>query len=88
MSKVNYITIKNKQSGFTRTLGEPEFNGMIDKTDYDIVDTKKTESSSPDNTWTNAKIREYLDGFRKREFSGTDLNRVLKTQQLVKELSY
>ena len=56
------ITIKSKLNGFTRTLGEPEFNNMIDKADYDIVDTKKTESSSPDNTWTNAKIREYLDG--------------------------
>ena len=62
MSKVNFITIKNRQNGFTRTLGEPEFNGMIDKADYEIVDTVKSESSSPDDTWTNAKIKEYLDG--------------------------
>ena len=34
MSKVNFITIKNKYNGFTRSLGEPEFNGMIDKADY------------------------------------------------------
>jgi len=61
MSKVNFITIKNKYNGFTRSLGEPEFNGMIDKADYDIVDTKKSESSSPDNTWTNAKLKEYMD---------------------------
>jgi len=62
MSKVNYITIKNKQSGFTRMLGEPEFNGMIDKADYEVVTSKKSASSSPDDTWTNAKIKEYLDG--------------------------
>jgi len=32
-------------------------------------------------------ITEYLDGFRKREFSDTDLIKVLKTQELVQELS-
>ena len=58
MSKVNLITIKNKQSGFTRTLGEPEFNGMIDKADYEIVSAEKATNSSPDDTWTNAKIKE------------------------------
>tara|TARA_Y100001963_G_C6696800_1_gene407371 strand:- start:64 stop:876 length:813 start_codon:yes stop_codon:yes gene_type:complete len=31
-------------------------------------------------------IQEYLEGFRKREFTGDDLNKVLKTQQLVQEL--
>ena len=62
MSKVNLITIKNKQNGFTRTLGEPEFNGMIDKADYEIVSAEKASNSSPDDTWTNAKIKEYLDG--------------------------
>ena len=62
MSKVNLITIKNKQNGFTRTLGEPEFNGMIDKADYEIVSAEKATNSSPDDTWTNAKIKEYLDG--------------------------
>ena len=46
MSKVNLITIKNKQNGFTRTLGEPEFNGMIDKADYEIV-TLKEEKPKP-----------------------------------------
>tara|TARA_Y100000310_G_scaffold340766_1_gene437680 strand:+ start:1675 stop:1908 length:234 start_codon:yes stop_codon:yes gene_type:complete len=55
------ITIKSKLNGFTRTVGEPEFNNMIDKADYEIVDTVKTENSTPDNTWTNAKIRDYLD---------------------------
>jgi hypothetical protein len=32
-------------------------------------------------------ITEYLDGFRKREFSDTDLIKVLKTQELAQELS-
>ena len=62
MSKLNMITIKSKLNGFTRTLGEPEFNGMIDKADYEVVDTVKSANSGPDNTWTNAKIKEYLDG--------------------------
>tara|TARA_Y100000310_G_scaffold139429_1_gene138726 strand:+ start:317 stop:511 length:195 start_codon:yes stop_codon:yes gene_type:complete len=48
MSNVNLITIKNKQNGFTRTLGEPEFNGMIDKADYEIVVAEKqTEKPKP-----------------------------------------
>ena len=37
MSNVKMITIKHKQSGFTRKLGEPEFNGMMDKADFEIV---------------------------------------------------
>ena len=37
MSKLKMVTIKNKHSGFTRTLGEPEFNGMMDKADYELV---------------------------------------------------
>ena len=61
MSKVNFITIKNKYNGFTRSLGEPEFNGMIDKADYEVVTAKKSADPSPDDTWTNAKIQAYLD---------------------------
>ena len=58
-----FITIKSKgKGGFTRTLGEIEFNNMIDKDDYEIVAAKKSASPSPDDTWTNAKIKEYLDG--------------------------
>ena len=34
-----------------------------------------------------AEVREYLEGFRKREFTDTDLNKVLKTQELIRELS-
>ena len=63
------ITIKNKQNGFTRTLGEPEFNGMIDKADYDIVTAKepakepakKTANSGPDDSWTKSDLKEYMD---------------------------
>jgi hypothetical protein len=33
------------------------------------------------------EIKEYLEGFRKREFTDTDLNKILKTQELVRELS-
>ena len=32
-------------------------------------------------------VLEYLEGFRKREFEDTDLNKVLKTQELVQELA-
>ena len=71
MSKVNFITIKNKYNGFTRTLGEPEFNGMMDKADYEIVTTKKSESSGPDSSWTNAKIQAYLDE-KGIKYSATD----------------
>ena len=62
MSKLNMVTIKSKLNGFTRTVRQNEFNNMIDKADYEVVTTKKSASSSPDDTWTNAKIKEYLDG--------------------------
>ena len=61
MSNVNLITIKNKQNGFTRTLGEPEFNGMIDKADYEIVTAEKVTNSSPDDTWTKSKLKDFMD---------------------------
>ena len=48
MSKHNWITIKNKHNGFSRTLAENEFNGMIDKADYEIVVAEKqTEKPKP-----------------------------------------
>jgi hypothetical protein len=34
-----------------------------------------------------AGVTEYLEEFRKREFTDTDLNKILKTQQLVRELA-
>ena len=61
MSKVNLITIKNKQNGFTRTLGEPEFNGMIDKADYDVISAEKLVSPNPDDTWTKVELKKYMD---------------------------
>ena len=76
MSKVNYITIKNKLSGFTRAVGEPEFNGMIDKADYEVIASKKSESSKPDGSWTNAKIMAYLDT-KDIEYAKTDTKAVL-----------
>ena len=39
------VTIKSKLNGFTRTVGEPEFNNMIDKDDYEVV---VEESSKPE----------------------------------------
>jgi hypothetical protein len=32
-------------------------------------------------------VSNYLEEFRKREFTDTDLNKVLETQELVKELA-
>ena len=44
MPEVKMVTIKNRYNGFTRTVGEPEFNNMIDKDDYEVV---VEESSKP-----------------------------------------
>ena len=40
------VTIKSKLNGLTRTVGEPEFNGMIDKADYEVI-TVKEEKPKP-----------------------------------------
>ena len=67
MSKVKLITIMHKLNGLTRTLGEPEFNGMIDKADYEIETISTSSSSqdikseSPDKSWSNDDIRTYLN---------------------------
>jgi len=55
MSKHNWITIKSKLNGFTRTVAENEFNGMIDKADYEII------GCNPDGSWTKTEIKKYLD---------------------------
>ena len=55
------VTIKSKINGFTRTVGEPEFNGMIDKADYEVVASKQPEISTPDDSWTKDKLKEYMD---------------------------
>jgi len=53
---------------------------------------KAVDDASSKNTETLigtklSEIREYLEGFRKREFTDTDLNKILMTQELVRELS-
>ena len=54
----------------------------------DAINTAATVNEQPLFSAKLKEIREYLEGFRKREFTGNDLNRVLKTQQLVKELNF
>ena len=46
------VTIKNKLNGFTKTVGEPEFNGMIDKADYEVVVPKEEKPKSKDKPKT------------------------------------
>jgi hypothetical protein len=48
-----------------------------------------TIKSTPDSIIVQKvnEVSKYLDSFQKREFTETDLNKVLKTQQLVRELS-
>ena len=46
------LTIKNKLNGFTKTVGEPEFNGMIDKADYEVVVPKEEKPKSKDKPKT------------------------------------
>ena len=59
--KYDMITIKSRLNGFTRTVGRPEFNGMIDKADYDIIATKGSVSNNPDTSWTVSNIKKWLD---------------------------
>ena len=49
------VTIKNKLNGFTRTVGEPEFNSMIDKADYEVVSTKEEKSKAKPNAKKSKK---------------------------------
>ena len=61
---LNYkmVTIKSKLNGFTRTVGEPEFNNMIDKSDYEIITSSKSDQNGkPDTGWSMKDIRSYLD---------------------------
>jgi len=60
----------------------------------EITRLKSLISVTVDNDSADTLIREkskevvnYLDGFRKREFDGADLTKILKTQELVRELS-
>ena len=49
------VTIKSKLNGLTRTVGEPEFNNMIDKVDYEIVTAKEEKPKSKSKTKSKAK---------------------------------
>ena len=61
MSKVKMVTIKNKFNGFTRTVGEPEFNNMIDKADYDLTSSRDDGDGIPDDNWNKTDIMSYLE---------------------------
>ena len=61
MSQVKMVTIKNKFNGFTRTVGEPEFNNMIDKADYNYTSAKDDGDGVPDDNWTKSEIMNYME---------------------------
>ena len=71
MSKVNMVTIINKYNGFTRTIGENEFNGMIDKADYNCTSVKDDGDGIPDSNWTKADIMNYLES-KSIDFKSSD----------------
>ena len=49
------VTIKSKLNGLTRTVGEPEFNGMIDKGDYEVVVEKDSKPKAKPKAKAKAK---------------------------------
>ena len=53
----------------------------------DFLKTSSTTVLEPALSKKINEVTEYLEGFRKREFTDIDLNKVLKTQELVQELS-
>lgn len=55
--KYDMITIKSKLNGFTRTVGEPEFNGMMDKADYEIVVTEKPKTKPKAKPKAKPKVK-------------------------------
>ena len=61
MSGVKMVTIRNKFNGFTRTVGEPEYNGMIDKADYIVSSPNDAGNDGvPDDKWTKSEIVAWL----------------------------
>jgi hypothetical protein len=50
-----------------------------------LLSTHESESQSVSTRIT--EVVDYLEGFRKRDFIDTDLNKVLQTQELVRELA-
>ena len=65
------VTIINKYNGFTRTIGENEFNGMIDKADYNFTSAKDDGDGVPDSNWTKADIKNYLES-KSIDFKSSD----------------
>ena len=61
MSKHNWVTIKNKYNGFLRAIAESEFNGMIDKADYEIISVNDDGDGIPDSNWTAKELKAYMD---------------------------
>jgi len=51
------------------------------------VDDVAIENTEPLISTKLSEVKEYLESFRKREFTDIDLNKVLKTQELIRELS-
>jgi hypothetical protein len=53
----------------------------------DLVKNATEATEEPLMVQKLAEVSEYLNGFRKRNFADGDLNKILKTQELVRELS-
>ena len=70
MSQIKMVTIRNKFTGLTRTVGEPEFNNMIDKNDYSVTSSKDDGDGLPDSNWSVNDIKVYLDS-NKIEYNST-----------------
>jgi len=59
----NMIEITHKVSGYTRVIGENEYNSMMDKDEYKVKDirTGVPKTDKPDMDWTVADIKSWLD---------------------------
>jgi hypothetical protein len=53
----------------------------------DLISTASQDTDEPLISQKLTEVSEYLEEFRKREFTDGDLNKVLKTQELVQELT-
>ena len=53
----------------------------------ELVSNQAEEASEPVISEKLSKVSAFLDEFQRREFSESDLNKILKTQELVQELS-
>ena len=68
----NIIEITHKVTGYKRTLGENEFNSMMDKNDYTVKDIRSgvPKGNKPTLDWTTSEIKKWLDD-NKIEYTGT-----------------